>query len=158
MTQPPPSPVRFFETITGYQRTAALKAAVELALFTAIGAGNRSVAALAERCSASERGVRILCDYLVIAGFLTKSGAEYGLTADSATFLDRKSPAYIGAATDFIASPALIELFLADPAEIVRPGGTLLGEGPGSADNPARVPFALPLAPVVSHPPRQVAG
>ncbi len=150
MTQPPPSPVRFFETITGYQRTAALKAAVELALFTAIGAGNRSVAALAERCSASERGVRILCDYLVIAGFLTKSGAEYGLTADSATFLDRKSPAYIGAATDFIASPALIELFLADPAEIVRRGGTLLGEGSVSADNPLWVAFARAMAPLVA--------
>src|SRR5258707_3536602 len=108
MTQPPPSPVRFFETITGYQRTAALKAAVELALFTAIGAGNRSVPTIAERCSASERGVRILCDYLVVAGFLTKSGAEYGLTADSATFLDRKSPAYIGGAAAFLRPPPLL--------------------------------------------------
>src|SRR5260221_272950 len=158
MTQPPPSPVRFFETITGYQRTAALKAAVELALFTAIGAGNRSVAALAERCSASERGVRILCDYLVIAGFLTKSGAEYGLTADSATFLDRKSPAYIGAATDFIASPALIELFLADPAEIVRRGGTLPGEGSVSPDNPPWVAFPRAMAPLVAQPRRDVAA
>src|SRR5438552_18910365 len=118
MTQAPPSPVQFFNTISGYQRTAALKAAIELALFTAIGAGHRSVGALAKQCGAAERGVRILCDYLVVAGFLTKSGMEYALTPDSATFLDRKSPAYIGAVADFIASPALMELFLADPSEI----------------------------------------
>src|SRR5471030_1408963 len=125
MTQPPPAPTRFFDTLLGYQRTAALKAAIELALFTTIGAGNRSVAAIAQRCGAAERGVRILCDYLVIAGFLTKSGSEYGLTAESALFLDRTSPAYVGSAVEFVASPTLIELFLADPAEVVRRGGTL---------------------------------
>ena len=33
---PQPSPVLFFETINAYQRTQALKAAIELDLFTAI--------------------------------------------------------------------------------------------------------------------------
>jgi SAM-dependent methyltransferase len=150
MTQSPPSPALFLNMLSGYQRTAALKAAIELALFTAIGAGHRSVAAIAQHCGASERGMRILCDYLVVVGFLTKSGAEYGLTADSAVFLDRKSPAYIGAATDFIASPALIELFLADPAEIVRRGGTMQGEGSVSPDNPIWVAFARAMGPMVA--------
>jgi SAM-dependent methyltransferase len=150
MTQAPRSPAHFFETISGYQRTAALKAAIELALFTAIGAGHRSVAAIAESCGAAERGVRILCDYLVVAGFLTKAGAEYGLTADSATFLDKKSPAYIGAVADFIASPGLMELFLADPAEIVRRGGTVQGEGSVSPDNPLWVAFARAMGPMVA--------
>jgi SAM-dependent methyltransferase len=150
MTQSAPSPALFFDTIVGYQRTAAIKAAIELALFTTIGAGKRSIAAIAEHCGASERGMRILCDYLVVVGFLTKSGAEYGLTADSAVFLDRKSPAYIGAATDFIASPALIELFLADPAEFVRRGGTMQGEGSVSPDNPIWVAFARAMGPMVA--------
>jgi SAM-dependent methyltransferase len=150
MTQSPPSPALFLNMLSGYQRTAAIKAAIELALFTAIGAGHRSVAAIAQHCGASERGMRILCDYLVVVGFLTKSGAEYGLTADSAVFLDRKSPAYIGAATDFIASPALIELFLADPAEIVRRGGTMQGEGSVSPDNPIWVAFARAMGPMVA--------
>jgi SAM-dependent methyltransferase len=150
MTQSPPSPALFLNMLSGYQRTAALKAAIELALFTAIGAGHRSVAAIAQHCGASERGMRILCDYLVVVGFLTKSGAEYGLTADSAVFLDRKSPAYIGAATDFIASPALIELFLADPAEFVRRGGTMQGEGSVSPDNPIWVAFARAMGPMVA--------
>jgi SAM-dependent methyltransferase len=158
MTQSPPSPLHFFNTISGYQRTAALKAAIELAVFTAIGAGHRSVAAIAQSCGAAERGVRILCDYLVVAGFLTKTGAEYGLTGDSAVFLDRKSPAYIGAAADFIASPALIELFLADPAEIVRRGGTLQGEGSVSADNPIWVAFARTMGPMIAQRAGDLAG
>ena len=76
MTQSPPSPVLFLDTLVGYQRSAALKAAIELALFTAIGEGNRSAAAIAKRCEAAERGVRILCDYLVVAGFLTKESVD----------------------------------------------------------------------------------
>jgi len=34
----PPSPQLFFETINAFQRTAALKAGINLGLFTAIGA------------------------------------------------------------------------------------------------------------------------
>ena len=36
---PPPSPELFFETSLAFQRTAALRAAVELDLFTAVAAG-----------------------------------------------------------------------------------------------------------------------
>ena len=67
-----------------YQRTAALKAAVELEVFTAIAEGADTVGALATRCAASERGIRILCDYLTISRLLTKAGDRYQLTPDSA--------------------------------------------------------------------------
>jgi len=150
MTQSPPSPVLFLDTLVGYQRSAALKAAIELALFTAIGEGNLSAAAIAKRCAAAERGVRILCDYLVVAGFLTKSGVEYGLTSDSAVFLDRRSQSYIGSVAEFIASPMLIESFLSDPAEIVRRGGTLQGEGSVTPDNRIWVAFARAMAPMIA--------
>src|SRR5712692_11559838 len=101
-TQPQqPSPALFFETINAYQRTAALKAAIELELFTAIGEGNTTAPAAARRCSTAERGMRILCDYLTVIGFLTKTGNEYRLTPDSAMFLDRRSPAYLGGAITF---------------------------------------------------------
>src|SRR5438309_2405272 len=69
-----PSPALFFETMNAYQRTACLKGAIELNLFTAIAEGADTAETLARRCGASERGVRILCDYLVIIGFLTKDG------------------------------------------------------------------------------------
>ena len=70
--QSAPSPILFFETMSAYQRSAAIKAAIELEVFTAIAEGNQTTRALAERCKASERGVRILCDYLTVLGFLKK--------------------------------------------------------------------------------------
>ena len=56
--QQQPSPVLFFQTINAYQRTEALKAAIELEVFTAIGEGKTTADKIAERCKASERGTR----------------------------------------------------------------------------------------------------
>src|ERR1700757_1047096 len=89
----PPSPQLFFDTLNAYQRTEALKSAIELDLFTAIANGNNTAASLATQLGAAERGVRILCDYLTMVGFLTKQGSSYALTPDSAMFLNRNSPA-----------------------------------------------------------------
>src|SRR5438309_2247954 len=99
-----PTPQLFFDTATAYQRPAALKAAIELGLFAHIGAaeGGKSAREIAAASSASERGVRILCDYLTILGFLTKRGDRYALTPDSAKFLDKNSRAYVGGAIDFL--------------------------------------------------------
>ncbi|HEY6392634.1 MAG TPA: methyltransferase dimerization domain-containing protein, partial [Bryobacteraceae bacterium] len=83
----PPSPALIFDTLNAYQRTAALRAAIELDLFTAIAEGKKTSQDLAARIQASEKGTRVLCDFLAIAGFLTKQGNEYGLTGDSAFFL-----------------------------------------------------------------------
>src|SRR5882672_2663456 len=118
-----PSPIRFLETINAYQQTAALKAAIDLELFTAIGDTPGTAAELAAKCAAAPRGIRILADYLTILGFLEKQGERYALTLDSATFLDRKSPAYLGGAADFLNSPLLTEGFN-DLAAAVRKGGT----------------------------------
>lgn len=95
---PQPSPQKFFETMTAYQRTAALKAAIDLDLFTAIGEGQTTVSALANRIGGTERAVRMLSDSLVALGFLVKTGNSYGLSPDSAMFLDTRSPAYVGSA------------------------------------------------------------
>src|SRR5438477_1943490 len=99
-----PSPVKFFETLTAYENTAALKAALELDLFTAIGGNVATAAELATRCKAAERGIRILCDYLTVLGFLEKSDDHYRLARDSAAFLDRNSPTYAGGAAEFLLS------------------------------------------------------
>ena len=72
-----PSPETFFENVNAYQRTAALKAGVELELFTAIAEGADTVKAIATQCKASERGIRVLADYLTIIHLLTKSGDRY---------------------------------------------------------------------------------
>jgi hypothetical protein len=39
-SRPGPAPEKFFETLTAYQHTATLRAAIELDLFTAIGKGH----------------------------------------------------------------------------------------------------------------------
>src|SRR5882724_7378755 len=89
-----PSPERIFSTLIAFQQTEALKAAIRLDIFTKIGEGADEPGTLAKAAGASERGVRRLCDYLTIFGFLTKEKGRYGLTQDAAVFLDRRSPAY----------------------------------------------------------------
>jgi len=145
-----PSPEHFFQLTNAYQGTAALKAAVELEIFTAVAEGNRTAQAIAERCGASERGVRILCDYLVVTGLLTKDAAGYGLTQDSAVFLDRRSPAYMGGSLEFLLAPSLTSNF-EDLAGVVRRGGTLSeGGGTVSVENPLWVKFARAMAPMAA--------
>ena len=106
-----PTPQLFLQTINSYQRTEALKAAIELEVFAAIGEGNSAVPEIAKRCQTSERGMRILCDYLCIMGFLAKDGGRYSMTQDSAVFLDKRSPAYLGGAIEFLLSPMLTDGF-----------------------------------------------
>ena len=152
-----PSPALFFETINAYQKTASLKAAIELDLLTAIGEVNATSGELARRCGTSERGMRILCDYLVVIGFLTKEANRYGLTADSAVFLDRRSPAYLGSAIKFLLSPTLTEGFK-DVAAIVRQGGTLISEkGTMEPEHPVWMEFARTMAPVTALPAQAMA-
>ena len=154
MTSPAqqPSPQLFFQTINAYQRTEGLKAAIELEVFTAIGEGNATSADIARRCHASERGTRILCDFLCIMGFLTKAGSRYTLTPDSAMFLDKHSPAYLGGTMEFMASPMLLEGFK-DFSEVVRRGGTSMPDGGTVApENPIWVKFAQAMAPMMALP------
>jgi len=101
----PPSPAHIFDTLAfSHARVDALKAGIELELFTRIAEGLHTAEQLGARSGASERGIRTLCDFLVVNGFLTKSNAEYDLTADTALFLDSRSPAYLGGVAKFIAS------------------------------------------------------
>lgn len=147
-----PSPVLFFQTINAYQRTEALKAAVELDVFTAIGEGNTTADKIAQRCDASERGTRILCDFLTIMGFLNKDQKGYSLTQDSAIFLDKRSPAYLGGTIEFMATEKLTGNFK-NFAEAVRKGGSTDEEGGTvSPDNPIWVKFARGMAPMIAMP------
>jgi SAM-dependent methyltransferase len=117
-----PSPERIFSTLTAYQQTEALKAAIQLDIFTNIGAGANEPASLAKAIGANERGVRILCDFMTIFGFLTKENGRYGLPPESALFLDKRSPAYMGTMANFLASPTQRESFSL-LADAVRKGG-----------------------------------
>jgi 2-polyprenyl-3-methyl-5-hydroxy-6-metoxy-1,4-benzoquinol methylase len=147
-----PSPDLFFEASAAYQRTEALRAALELDLFTAIGEGRGSAAALAAHCSASEKGIRVLCDYLAFVGFLSKESGCYALTPDSAAFLDRRSPAYMGGTLEFLHTDTLRKGY-ANLAAAVRKGGTV--QSPGGLTDPEHpdwVRFAKVMAPMMALP------
>jgi ubiquinone/menaquinone biosynthesis C-methylase UbiE len=146
-----PTPERFFNAVNAHQQTEAMKTALELDLFTAIAEGNTTAAALAKRCNASERGVRILCDFLTIHGFLTKQDSTYALAPDTAMFLSRNSPAYLGSATDFLLTERIREAN-ALLTEAVRRGGTALGEGNMRPEDPVWVKFAKSMAPMMFMP------
>ena len=147
-----PSPELFFSTLNAYQRTEALKAAIELELFTAIAKGNQTSETIAAACAASSRGVRILCDFLVVIGFLTKEADRYCLTQDSAFFLDRRSPAYLGGAIGFLLSPMTTERWT-DLASVVRNGGAPDTEASTvTPEHPVWVEFARSMAPMMAMP------
>jgi 2-polyprenyl-3-methyl-5-hydroxy-6-metoxy-1,4-benzoquinol methylase len=149
MTPEAPSPTLFFDTINAYQRTEALRTAIELDLFTHISAGKRTAAQIAESSNASPRGIRILADYLTILGFLRKHEDQYNLTPDAEFFLDRKSPAYLGGVLDFLLTPQLREYFQ-NLTGAVRQGGTATSaEGTVSHDNPIWVAFARAMGPLM---------
>ncbi|MEJ7605263.1 MAG: methyltransferase dimerization domain-containing protein [Bryobacteraceae bacterium] len=146
-----PNPALIFEALNAYQRSASLKAAIELDLFTAIDDGHRTSAEIAAATHCSLRGTRILCDYLVIGGFLTKDREQYALSPEAALFLNRHSPAYFGSVARFLLDPRITAPY-ENLAEIVRIGRTTLpDQGTVSHDNPLWIDFANDIAPMV-HP------
>ena len=152
-----PSPQLFFQTINAHQRTEALQAAIELEVFTAIGEGNTTVPEIAKRCQTSEKGMRVLCDFLTTMEMLTKQGDQYALTLDSSVFLDKRSPAYLGGATEFLCSPMLTEGFK-HMTEAVRKGGTAIeGEGTIGPEHPIWVKFARGMAGMMAMPAQLMA-
>jgi len=153
---PPPSPQLFFETVNAFHKTEALKTAIELGLFTAIAQGQQKAEDIAATCNASARGTRILCDFLVVNGFLTKAANRYAMTRDSAVFLDQRSPAYLGSALRFLLLPSTIEDYR-HLTEAVRTGGTTRKENSLTPEHPMWVEFARGMAPLMAMPAEQLA-
>ena len=146
----PPNPRIVFDMVQAHQRTAALKAAIDLDIFRAVGKGPGDVASIARHCSASERGIRILCDFLVINGVLAKENGHYKHTPSSAAFLDPASPACMASVAHFLSEskrscrptctwPRLFEM----AARIFPAQGTV------EPENPLWVEFAEKMAPMM---------
>ena len=146
----PLTPTIVFENLQAFQKTFALKAAIELDVFCAVGAGPGDVASIARHAKASERGIRILCDFLVINGLLQKIEGHYRHTPSSAAFLDPNSPHCLASIVGFLSLPALREPY-EKLSEIVRNGRTVLpGEGTVEPENPVWVEFAQSMAPMMA--------
>jgi hypothetical protein len=139
-----------FETLLAYQRTAALRAGIEIDLFGALGAGPADSAELARRCRVSERGARILCDYLTTIGLIEKEGSTYRHSPTSAAFLDPRSPASMASIIRLLGHPDILRPW-EQLTEIVRSGRTVLpGEGTVEPENPVWVEFANSMVPMVA--------
>ncbi|MDE2290980.1 MAG: class I SAM-dependent methyltransferase [Elusimicrobia bacterium] len=154
--KPQPSPEPIFRALNAYQLTDALRAAVELDVFTAVDEGAVAPAALAARCKASERGLRILCDSLVVFGLLTKKDGRYGLTPDTAAFLSRRSPMCMADVTGFMGHPDVTGRFR-DLAGAVRRGGGAPGRDLEGKLDPVWVDFARSMAPMMRMPAAMMA-
>ena len=85
-------------------------------------------------------------------GFLTKEANRYSLTPDSAIFLDRRSPAYLGGAIGFLLSPMTTERWK-DLASVVRNGGAPdIDASTVAPEHPVWVEFARSMAPMMAMP------
>jgi 2-polyprenyl-3-methyl-5-hydroxy-6-metoxy-1,4-benzoquinol methylase len=140
------SPDPFMDAVIAYQHTAAIKAALELDLFTAIAKGNNTAESLARTSGAAVRGVRILCDCLAARGHLEKQDGQYRLTPSSAAFLDRNAAGWMGGVAEYLAAPEMIDLLLRDPGAYVRNGGAS-GLANNAPDHPIWVTFARAMGP-----------
>lgn len=131
--------------MNAYQRTMALKGAVDLDLFTHIDDGASTAAEIAARATASERGIRTLCDFLTVNGILTKKDNAYGLTPSAKVFLSKRSPAYLGSMANFLANSMTLANYQ-DVAATVRRGGAPQQDTALAPDHPIWVEFARSMA------------
>lgn len=150
-----PSPELFLDTIFAFQKSAALKSAIDLELFTVIAEGASTAGEIAAACGVPERGIRMLCDYLTTIEFLTKTGDRYALAPVAAAFLSKRSPAYLGGAAAFLYSPQLVEDF-SRLTDTIRRGTA--GEGVMADDHPVWVNFARAMTPMMVPPAHAMAG
>lgn len=145
-----PDPERIFRLINSYQAGRALEAAIRLQLFAALGEEVLTAAELAERIRASQRGTRILCDYLTVLEFLHKEKDRYRQTPDSRLFLDAASQSYVGSIVDFLLNPQMVSAF-DDLDRVVRKGGTMMSEeGTMEPEHPVWIQFARGMAPLMA--------
>src|SRR5512135_1296860 len=84
------------DLVLAANKTAVLKAALELEVFTRIAEGNRSLPALLRATGYNERGLRILLDALSNIGLLTRQPFDYDLSPTAETHLVKGKPSYYG--------------------------------------------------------------
>lgn len=96
----PLDPSHIMQTATAFWASKVLLTAVELDLFTALADGPSSATQLGERLGLHPRGTFDFFDALVALKFLDREGdgpeGKYKNTSQTAAFLNKKSPTYIG--------------------------------------------------------------
>jgi ubiquinone/menaquinone biosynthesis C-methylase UbiE len=91
------SPEALLQMSFSFAPSRVLSAGLQLAVFSHVAAGKKSVAEIAQAAEASERGMRMLLDALVSLQLLIRKGDGYELTPMAAEYLVRDGENYIGA-------------------------------------------------------------
>lgn len=92
----PASPEAILQLGSAFWGSKTLLSAVELGVFTVLSEGPLDRDSLAQRCGLHARSAEDFLDALVALGMLERDGDGYSNTIDSAFFLDRNKPTYIG--------------------------------------------------------------
>lgn len=94
------TPARIVETTFGFGPARVLQTATKIGLFSLLGQGQMTAEQIRTGLGLAPRAVPDFTDALVSLGFLDREGdgpeARYSNTAETALFLDKASPAYIG--------------------------------------------------------------
>jgi hypothetical protein len=94
------SPDHIMEVGMGFLASKTLLSAIELELFTVLGDSSLSGSEISAKLDLHDRSHLDFLDALVSLGFLERDGlgpdARYRNTAETAKFLDKDSPAYLG--------------------------------------------------------------
>ncbi len=120
-TQSPPKPDLIMQYMFGHAPTQALKAGVDLELFTHIARGKTRLGDLAQAAGASERGLKLLVGALCAMKLLTRNDDELALTPVSEMYLVKDGRAYLGGLTSQLDDSWEAWRLL---PEAVRKGGT----------------------------------
>lgn len=89
-------PDRLLQIGFGFLGSKTLLTAVELGVFTELAKRRLDLKALAAKLKLHPRSARDFFDALVALGLLKRIGTRYANTPESALFLDRAKPSYIG--------------------------------------------------------------
>jgi hypothetical protein len=118
------TPQRILDVGMGFWPAKVLLSAVELGLFSSLAEAPKTAEELRARLQLHPRAVPDLPDALVALGFLERDGdgpaARYRNTPETAAFLDRRSPDYVGGFLEM--ANARLYPFWGDLTEALRTG------------------------------------
>jgi hypothetical protein len=124
MAQPQLDPSHIMQVGSGFWASKTLLSAVELQLFTHLGAEAMTGEEIGDRAGLHQRGIYDFLDTLVALRFLERDGdgaaGRYRNTAETAAFLDQRNPTYIGGILEMF--NARLYQFWAGLTEALRTG------------------------------------
>jgi len=124
MSQPDVDPSHILQVGMGFWPSKTMLSAVELELFTELGSDAMTGREIGERLGLHPRGIYDFLDTLVALGFLERDGngseGRYRNTQETATFLDKRKPTYVGGILEM--SNSRLYPFWGDLTEALKTG------------------------------------